>query len=762
MRKILTILFLLIGFISNAQYPTPHQQVGRKTVAVDYLGGVFPLNTFAPPNYLDTTSANDSVNTNLYNGSFIFTTSDKNLWYRSVVLNKWILVANGGSIGNTIYTGDDTLASNRIVHGNNKTLQFNGQSIFTIGTDAAISGFPYFYFVDGSGESDWESLDQAGTTNLGRMQLQANTDTTSLLMQGSTVEYLNFGNLHAFMGYGFRDSMGVMQYKNSTGSWLSFSAGVPSINIFNSNGTLTGNRTLTGGGNDLSFTGLNSFGLSATNDITETSLDGNIFRKAISGNINDTANNITIAAATTATLTTTTQDCGISASGIDGSVLVATTSGGLLDLSSSGDINLGMSGTLLINSVAGTEGQVPTAHGAGVPITWETPSGGGGSVGLQQAITNNPFLNQDNTIGVFSKNLILDSIGSFQLFGQGYQIALTDSLGQWFHYSTDGTTNNQISGQLADGTFDIFGIHSSTVDNTFHLANDGTLTLKSFTDGQGFQWLGNGVGGTSGEVDFNSNADINLQSASSADITLLSGQETNITAGEGITLTSGDAENITLNPAASLVTNAGNVIFNHSSDFVTNNTTYGHQIEALGAGGVNISSFHGNNITLSSDADFNINSGISGSGGVNINSTGADINLTATTFGSTIINQDNGVIILNSANSKKIEANSAAEINLIAVTSTRITGGLWLNYRAISSDDNILLSDYYLDVSGTTTVTLPNTGIGAGETFVITNVDVGVVTVDGNGTNINGSPTQTLAATNSMSIHFDGTNWVIN
>ena len=42
----------------------------------------------------------------------------------------------------------------------------------------------------------------------------------------STVNgYLNFGPTAGFSGYGFRDSAGTMQYKNSGGSWSSFSGG---------------------------------------------------------------------------------------------------------------------------------------------------------------------------------------------------------------------------------------------------------------------------------------------------------------------------------------------------------------------------------------------------------------------------------------------------------------------------------------------------------------------------------------------------------
>lgn len=46
----------------------------------------------------------------------------------------------------------------------------------------------------------------------------------SILING-TDKYLNFGSVSGESGYGFRDNSGVMQVKNSGGSWSNFGGG---------------------------------------------------------------------------------------------------------------------------------------------------------------------------------------------------------------------------------------------------------------------------------------------------------------------------------------------------------------------------------------------------------------------------------------------------------------------------------------------------------------------------------------------------------
>lgn len=75
----------------------------------------------------------------------------------------------------------------------------------------------------------------------------------------------------------------------------------------------------------------------------------------------------------------------------------------------------------------------------------------------------------------------------------------------------------------------------------------------------------------------------------------------------------------------------------------------------------------------------------------------------------------------------------------------------------------ILTTDFYVDCTGTITVTLP-TAVGvSGKTYVITDTGIGVITVaTTGGQTISGSATQTVAAGNSITLHGNGANWFLN
>jgi hypothetical protein len=62
-------------------------------------------------------------------------------------------------------------------------------------------------------------------------------------MLSGTGLYLNFGSTAGSSGYGFRDSGGTMQFKNSGGSWASFSQGVSGSSINELNDVDTSSAT---------------------------------------------------------------------------------------------------------------------------------------------------------------------------------------------------------------------------------------------------------------------------------------------------------------------------------------------------------------------------------------------------------------------------------------------------------------------------------------------------------------------------------------
>jgi hypothetical protein len=153
MKKIfLLIISVCLGIVSFSQTTYPSTQViGGPGVLVKSTGGFNPVQTFVPPIYADTTSANAAnVYTKSYVASTIFTQSDTALWYRSIGANKWIKISggngNGGSggggtitaltngltlTGATGYWGG-TLVQNTVISGAGFKVRFDNLDSFTV------------------------------------------------------------------------------------------------------------------------------------------------------------------------------------------------------------------------------------------------------------------------------------------------------------------------------------------------------------------------------------------------------------------------------------------------------------------------------------------------------------------------------------------------------------------------------------------------------------------------------------------------------
>lgn len=83
-------------------------------------------------------------------------------------------------------------------------------------------------------------------------------------------------------------------------------------------------------------------------------------------------------------------------------------------------------------------------------------------------------------------------------------------------------------------------------------------------------------------------------------------------------------------------------------------------------------------------------------------------------------------------------------------------------YNSITAEYTIVNTDKVVEAkSGTFDVFLPATPFLVGQWFVITNSGAGVVTLDGNGNNINGLATNTITTDESRTVLWNGTEWRI-
>lgn len=150
----------------------------------------------------------------------------------------WVAMktADGISTAN-IYNSDGTLSSNRTLSGGGFNLTFSGIAALGLTSTASTTlTSPTVRFATG-----------------GALNLYLASTTAS----GSTSDYI----------LGVDPASGQIRYTTSTVAGLTTTP----VNIYNSNGTLTGNRTLTGGGFSLSITGASTIGLTSTTSTTISS-----------------------------------------------------------------------------------------------------------------------------------------------------------------------------------------------------------------------------------------------------------------------------------------------------------------------------------------------------------------------------------------------------------------------------------------------------------------------------------------------------------
>lgn len=170
--------------------------------------------------------------------------------------------------------------------------------------------------------------------------------TGNILDQTDLINYINSSESDPVFNSWLLSSPNISVFTND--------AGYITDNFYIADGTLNANRTVSGNSKNLIFDSLNNFAVNGSGSFDAAFQWGEI-------KIIDTA--FTIKAIAT-------------------DLIFEIISGSLY-------VNLG--GALLINSSAGTAGQVLTSAGAGVPPTWSNPTGGGGGVSSVSAGTGMDF-----------------------------------------------------------------------------------------------------------------------------------------------------------------------------------------------------------------------------------------------------------------------------------------------------------------------------------------------------------------------------------
>ena len=108
-------------------------------------------------------------------------------------------------------------------------------SVYTSGVSngsvgSGLTGYIPYYGSTGTNLSATSSIFLSTTGNVG---IGTSTPLSKLSVQGDfflegSNRYLNFGNATGTAGYGFRDNAGVLEFKNSSGSWTTFSTSTAS------------------------------------------------------------------------------------------------------------------------------------------------------------------------------------------------------------------------------------------------------------------------------------------------------------------------------------------------------------------------------------------------------------------------------------------------------------------------------------------------------------------------------------------------------
>jgi hypothetical protein len=200
------IFLLILGFVmfkvGYSQYPI-QQFIGADSAVVTSKGGM--QGRFINVVFPDTTTAN-SQRIRQYAGAMIYAAGK--LWVRNTTATGWNELAYNITPVN-IYNSNGSLTSNRTLDGDGYSLTFD-----QIGGEFGV-GADSINFAPASGKFRISSLNQG----IGTKALRYNPVTK------------------------------LITYSDTTSS----------VNIYNSDGTLTGNRELDGDGNNLTFTAVNKF-----------------------------------------------------------------------------------------------------------------------------------------------------------------------------------------------------------------------------------------------------------------------------------------------------------------------------------------------------------------------------------------------------------------------------------------------------------------------------------------------------------------------
>ncbi len=264
MKRILIFLLSLISYNLTIGQGTPYGTPGTSfqsstNVTTIFKGAVQTYIGLINTPYTDTVTANNAPQLIKNIPGFQFMDAASNLWMRSFDHSYWFKI-NGGSGGSVnIYNTNGTLTADRTITGNGHFINFIVPQ-FNITTTLNDNGF----LVDG------DSTEFAVNRNAGISAITRRTRNIDLIhgSQGGAIDfqsfandttmvdikdrwgYLNFGAAdtdNGFVGYGFHDSAGVMQYKDSNNHWISFR------NILGGGWLVNGN-TVTAGSNFLGST----------------------------------------------------------------------------------------------------------------------------------------------------------------------------------------------------------------------------------------------------------------------------------------------------------------------------------------------------------------------------------------------------------------------------------------------------------------------------------------------------------------------------
>lgn len=215
MKKIIFLISLILAAFISIGQPVVNRSGPANTVSDARWKAQYNL---VVPVYPDTATANLTVNIGIDSCYAVIATRDSNyLWYRQCSPKKWVKLGSGGSSagGVNIYNSDGSLTADRQLDGAGYYLRFNDLNEFGVGADSVsinVTGGIGFLLNDTGRFTKRVSY----TSNIG------STFTRHTLVDKNYVDSLVTNG---------------------------------SVNIYNSNGSLTSNRTLNQNGYNLTFRG---------------------------------------------------------------------------------------------------------------------------------------------------------------------------------------------------------------------------------------------------------------------------------------------------------------------------------------------------------------------------------------------------------------------------------------------------------------------------------------------------------------------------